>query len=105
MPHTGKSILSWDFSRGATLVSYVIAGVLSVGWLDPLLWSSHCGTPHGQYFFLCTLWLGLMALCAGVQSVSPQRAGWSAVIRFTVAGLAPIAVPSLVEFVQLWRHG
>src|SRR5713101_7529858 len=101
MPRTGRSILSWDFSRGATLVSYVIAGVLSVGWLDPLLWNSHCGTAHGQYFFQCTLWLGVMALCAVAESMGPHRVGWTAVIRFAVAGLAPIAVPLLLCFAQL----
>jgi len=66
---------SRDLSNAVSLTAYVIAGVLSAGWLRSSLWDTWCATGRGSYFFVCTLWGAVMFLCFLLECFSSRGTG------------------------------
>ena len=95
--HTAEqSAFRRNYGKAASLLAYVVAGFLSVGWVRPTLWSGWCGTANLSYFTLCELWCGIMLLCALIEHGRRCGSGRIA-LRFVLAGIAPVAIPLIVR--------
>jgi hypothetical protein len=91
MPNNGRPA---RILQKLSVLWYLPALGLSIGWADVGLYSTSCGTPWTRHFEFCVLWLAasvvLSLMSLGTRRGRPARR--DAAIRFLATGIIPIAV-------------
>ncbi len=77
---------------------YLLALVLTAGWLSPELWTRRCGTPFVTHLSICAMF-GLVALGMFAWAGFSKHNG-SAAARFFVSGLLPLICPWLSDLLS-----